>query len=255
MRELGIGGFQMLLRLEGVTKDFGGLRALDSVNLEVNTSELVGLIGPNGAGKTTLFNCISGHLTVTKGKIYLEGEDITRLPAHERAKRGLARTFQVYAAQGDLDVLEYTMVGAFLRTKHRDRAKEIALRTLKELEIWDWRRRKVAEIPVPAQKLVTMAVAVATGPKLLLLDEVAAGLNPQEIGWVKGVISHINKDMGITTVLIEHVMALVMDISQRVIVLDAGRVIKEGTPAEVASAPEVIKAYLGEGFRIEEPRR
>ncbi|MFN3535231.1 MAG: ABC transporter ATP-binding protein [Desulfatiglandales bacterium] len=244
----------MLLKVDGLSKDFGGLRALDSVSFEVKEHELVGLIGPNGAGKTTLFNCISGHIPVTEGKILFDGKDITGLPPHQRAKLGLARTFQVYAAQGDLNVLEYTMVGAFLRTNGRRKAKDIALETLKELDLLAWKERKVSEIPVPGQKLVTMAVAVATNPKLLLLDEVAAGLNPQEIGWVKGIISHIHKDLGITTVLIEHVMALVMDISQRVVVLDAGRVIKEGRPQEVVNDPAVIKAYLGESFRLEETR-
>lgn len=242
----------MLLTLEGVTKDFGGLRAVDDINLRVGPSDLVGLIGPNGAGKTTLFNLISGHIPVTRGRIYFDGRDITELPPHNRARYGLARTFQVYAAQGDLTVLEYTMVGAFLRTKSRGKAKEIALQTLKELDLLDWKAKKVFEIPIPAQKLVTMAVAVATQPKLLLLDEVAAGLNSQEIQWVKGIISHIHKEMGITTVLIEHVMALVMDISERVVVLDAGKVIKEGPPKEVASDPLVIKAYLGEGFSLGE---
>ncbi len=244
----------MLLKVDGLIKDFGGLRALDSVSFEVREHELVGLIGPNGAGKTTLFNCISGHVPVTKGKILFDGKDITELPPHQRAKLGLARTFQVYAAQGDLNVLEYTMVGAFLRTNGRTKARDIALETLKELDLLPWKERKVSEIPVPGQKLVTMAVAVATNPKILLLDEVAAGLNPQEIGWVKGIISHIHKDLGITTVLIEHVMALVMDISERVVVLDAGRVIKEGRPQEVVNDPAVIKAYLGESFRLEETR-
>ena len=236
------------LEVHNLTKDFGGLRANSNITFSMKRGELIGLIGPNGAGKTTLFNCISGLHPVTSGQIIFDGEDITSLKAHEVAQRGLARTFQVYVAAGDLTVIENVMVGCFMRTRLRSRAKARASDILKDLSIDDTADYLVTELPVAAQKRVTMATAIASDPKLLLLDEVAAGLNPSEIDEIMASIRHVHDDMGITVMLIEHVMELVMKISHRLIVLDYGEKIAEGDPEAISKDPRVIKAYLGERY-------
>ena len=237
-----------LLEVQGVTKDFGGLRANDNISFELEKGQLLGLIGPNGAGKTTLFNCISGLHPVTSGRILFDGKDITELKAHEVARRGLARTFQVYVASGDLNVRENVMVGSFMRTRSRFAAQRRAEEVIKDLNLGDLSGYLLSELPVAAQKRVTMATALASDPKLLLLDEVAAGLNPSEIDETMTSIRHIHDDLGITVMLIEHVMELVMKASHRVIVLDYGKKIAEGDPESIARDERVIKAYLGERF-------
>lgn len=243
-----------LLDLQNVTKDFGGLRANEDISFGVEKGELVGLIGPNGAGKTTLFNCIAGLHPVTSGKIAFDGQDITRLRAYEVARLGLSRTFQVYVASGDLRVLGNVMVGSFMRTRSARKAKARAEKVLDDFKLRDLDDYMVSELPVAAQKRVAMATAVATDPKMLLLDEVAAGLNPSEIEAVMAAIRFTHRELGVTVMLIEHVMELVMNVSERVIVLDYGRKIAEGHPESIAKDPHVIKAYLGERYAQEYQR-
>jgi branched-chain amino acid transport system ATP-binding protein len=237
-----------LLEVSDLTKRFGGLVANDHITFSLAEGELLSLIGPNGAGKTTLFNCLAGAHAVEEGRILFQGRPIHGLKAHRVAQLGIARTFQVRVASGDLNVLENVMVGSFLRTSSRRAARTRAEGILRELEIAELSRCLVSELPVAAQKRVAMATALATEPKLLLLDEVAAGLNPSEIETIMASIRHIHQALGVTVMLIEHVMELVMRISQRVIVLDYGRKIAEGDPAAIVRNPDVIKAYLGERF-------
>ena len=237
-----------LLEIHSLHKDFGGLRANDDISITMERGELVGLIGPNGAGKTTLFNCVSGLHPVTSGRVMFDDQDITDLKAHEVARLGLARTFQVYVASGDLNVEENVMVGCFMRTRSPSRARARANEILKNLNLHDLSEFRVSELTVAAQKRVTMATALGSEPKLLLLDEVAAGLNPSEIEEIMADIRHVHEDMGVTVMLIEHVMELVMKVSDRVIVLDSGKKIAEGDPETIAKDPRVIKAYLGERY-------
>jgi branched-chain amino acid transport system ATP-binding protein len=238
----------MLLEVKSLVKEFGGLVANADISLEVEQGEIVGLIGPNGAGKTTLFNCIVGYYKPTSGNVSFAGEDITGLPTHRVARMGIARTFQNLKIMPLLTVEENVMVGAFCRTGDR----QIALREAREiLELVDLVREAHAsptELPIASQKRIELARALATKPKLLMLDELAAGLNPQETKEIIQTLHRIKEERNLTLFLTEHVMEFIMIISERVIVMAAGRKIAEGTPEKVAKEERVIEAYLGERY-------
>ena len=234
----------MILQVESVTKKFGGLSAVSEVSLEVEQGDMIGLIGPNGAGKTTLFNCINGTLPITEGKIIFDGVDITRKKSHEIAKLGIARSYQIVQPFGNMTTLQNAMVGGFCKTKVYKEAEAIALRSL-ELVRLDHKKNLVAKhLNLGERKKLEIAKALSTQPKLLLLDEVMAGLTPTEVQEMVKIIHSINAS-GITLIIIEHIMEAIMSLSKRVVVLNFGKKIIEGTPEEVSSNPQVIEAYFG----------
>ncbi len=235
-----------MLRIEGLTKIFGGLRAVDNASLKVDKGQIVALIGPNGAGKTTLFASIAGFHKVNAGKVEFQGEDITGLPVHQIARKGMVRTFQITQPFAKLSVLENIMVGAYQQFPERARAEAHAREVAAKVGMEAILEQPAAELTVAGRKRLELARALAAGPKLLLLDEVMAGLNPQEITEIIEVIRGI-RDSGVTILLIEHVMHAVMSLSEYIYVLSYGKIIAEGAPREVVSNREVIEAYLGRG--------
>ena len=237
-----------LLTIQNLTKRFGGLLANDSITLEVFEGEIVGLIGPNGAGKTTLFNCISGIDRITTGSVLFKGEEISRLQGYDICKLGIARTFQIVQIFSDMTCLENVMVGTFLKVQHEEEAKERALGFLKRMNLVGKKDALAGNLTLSDRKKLEVARALATEPKLLLLDEVAGGLNTSEVLEFIEVVKGINES-GITIMMIEHVMEAVMNVASRIAVLVGGRKITEGTPQQVVADRRVIEAYLGEGYR------
>jgi branched-chain amino acid transport system ATP-binding protein len=233
-----------LLVARGLTKRFGGLNANEDVNFAVGAGEIVGLIGPNGAGKTTLFNCLAGFYAPSAGSIEFDGETFAQLTPERAAQRGIARTFQIVRTFGSMTAGENVMVGAMLRSKALAAARRVALETLAFVGLGGRAGSLAGTMTVADQRRLEVARALATGPKLLLLDEVMAGLNPAEVHQAVDLVLRI-RDRGIACVIVEHVMEAIMPIADRIVVLDAGRKIADGPPGAIARDPAVLAAYLG----------
>ncbi|MBS0246222.1 MAG: ABC transporter ATP-binding protein [Proteobacteria bacterium] len=235
-----------MLDLRGVARRFGGLIAVSGVSMSVREGSITALIGPNGAGKTTMFSLISGFLKPSEGQIYYDGREVTGEPAYKLARRGIGRTFQIVQPFAGLTVRENICVGSYLRCRQRAAANAAAEKVAREVGLETLLDAPADTLTVAGRKRLELAKALATEPKLLLLDEVLAGLNPSEIRDIIPVIRGL-RDRGITILMIEHVMQAVMSLAEHVFVLAEGRLIAEGAPAEVAGSPIVIEAYLGHG--------
>ena len=235
-----------LLSVEGVSHRFGGLLAINAASLTATAGEVTSLIGPNGAGKTTLFAVISGFLKPSAGRIRYGGDDVTGEPPHRLARRGMARTFQIVQPFAGLSVRDNIAVGAHLHHRARSDALARAEAVGRDVGLGELLDRPAHALTVAGRKRLELARALATEPKLLLLDEVLAGLNPSEIRDIVPVIRGFCT-RGIAVVMIEHVMQAVMSLSQHIFVLAEGRIIAEGSPAQVAADPAVVEAYLGHG--------
>lgn len=232
---------------KNISKHFGGLAAVNGVSFKVEQGQIYGLIGPNGSGKTTIFNLINAYHALTDGEIYFDGQKISGLKTYQICERGIGRTFQVVKPLKRMTVLENVLTSAFLRTTSRKDALDLAQVTIAFCGLTQSQDKLAKSLPIASRKRLEIARSLATKPKLLLLDETAAGLNPSELDEAIALIRKI-RDSGVTIIIVEHIMKVIMSISEKILAINYGMVIAEGTPAEVASNHEVISAYLGEDY-------
>ncbi|MCA1396211.1 MULTISPECIES: ABC transporter ATP-binding protein [Bradyrhizobium] len=237
-----------LLELNNVSKRFGGLLAVDGVSFSLKERSITALVGPNGAGKTTCFNMIAGAFRPTAGTIRFEGETISGRGAEAVCRLGIGRTFQIVRPMRDMTVLENAMVGAFSWTRKVSEAREAALDTLETVGLAPKANASISQLTLPDRKMLETAKALSTRPRLLLLDEVMAGLRPTEAAAVVRVLRRL-VERGLTIMLVEHVMRIVMEAAENVVVLHHGAKIAEGAPVYIVKHPEVLAGYLGDGFR------
>jgi len=230
-----------------ITKRFGGLAAVSDLSFAVEKGEIFGIIGPNGSGKTTVFNCISRFFPLTSGELYFKGQRIDQLPAHKICEMGIGRTFQVVRPLRRMSVEGNVMAGAFLRTSNVATARQRAREIIDFCNLTKYKDREAKALPIPLRKRLEIARALATEPELLLLDETCAGLNPKEAEEAIELILKI-RDAGITIIIVEHIMKVMMGISDRILAINFGSKIALGKPTEVANHPEVVKAYLGDNL-------
>lgn len=239
---------QPILTVDHVSKSFGGIHALTDVSMQIYKSEILGLIGPNGAGKTTLFNIISGFYKPTSGHVYFHNENIVGMPFHDSIKRGIARTFQLVHVFPDLTVLENVLASAIngrsISIPYTD-AIQVSMNALEFIGLADYAHRKVSQLVITDQKKLELARVLAADPEVILLDEIIAGLNPSETEEFMQIIKRIRDELNKTIVFVEHVMRAVMRISDRIVVLNLGEVIAEGSPKTISENTDVISAYLG----------
>ncbi|MDP1753418.1 MAG: ABC transporter ATP-binding protein [Reyranella sp.] len=234
----------MLIDARNVTKAFGAFKAVDDASVTVEEGDILGLIGPNGAGKSTFFNCLTGDLPTTSGTVHFAGVDVTRAPPEARARLGLARSFQVPLTFESMSVLDNVTIGALLRHPHARDARAKALTVLERVGLGRLADQPAKSLGTPGRKRLEIARALASEPKALLLDEAMAGLTPTEVHEAIELVRRIHGS-GITIVIVEHIMEVIVSLAQRVVVFHQGREIARGTPREVTSNPRVIEAYLG----------